>query len=114
MTKLKDIEGAYMRMPVEWFADNSVKGKRMRDLLQWLVMNANVCDTEWKGITVKRGQVVTSLAAMAEGIAQSVWQTRDTLDRIMSGKEATKTATVVFDSKYAPNDVIRICHQKLS
>lgn len=96
MTKLKDIQGGYMRTPSRWFADASVKGKRMRDLLQWLVMNANLCDGEWNGIPVKRGQIITSLAAMSEGVGQSLRQTRDTLDGIVSGKEATKITTKTY------------------
>lgn len=96
MAKLKDIQGGYMRTPSRWFADTGIKGKRMRDLLQWLVMNANLCDGEWNGIPVKRGQIITSLAAMSEGVGQSMRQTRDTLDGIVSGKEATKITTKTY------------------
>ena len=72
-------------------------------MLQWLVMNANITESEWNGITIKRGQVVTSLSKLSEGVQQSTQQTRDTLNNIVSNKEVTKIATKTYT-------IITICN----
>lgn len=72
-------------------------------MIQWLVMNANITESEWNGITIKRGQVVTSLSKLSEGVQQSIQQTRNTLDNIVSNKEVTKKTTRTYT-------IITICN----
>lgn len=92
-----------MKIPTEWYRETSVKSCREHAMIQWLVMNANITESEWNGITVKRGQVVTSLSKLSEGVQQSLQQTRNTLDNIVNNKEVTKTATKTYT-------IITICN----
>lgn len=92
-----------MKIPTEWYRETSVKSCREHAMIQWLVMNANITESEWNGITVKRGQVVTSLSKLSEGVRQSLQQTRNTLDNIVNNKEVTKTATKTYT-------IITICN----
>lgn len=92
-----------MKIPTEWYRETSVKSCREHAMIQWLVMNANITESEWNGITVKRGQVVTSLSKLSEGVQQSQQQTRNTLDNIVNNKEVTKTATKTYT-------IITICN----
>lgn len=101
--KLKDIQNGWMKIPTEWYRETSVKSCREHAMIQWLVMNANITESEWNGITVKRGQVVTSLSKLSEGVQQSLQQTRNTLDNIVNNKEVTKTATKTYT-------IITICN----
>lgn len=101
--KLKDIQNGWMKIPTEWYRETSVKSCREHAMIQWLVMNANITESEWNGITVKRGQVVTSLSKLSEGVRQSLQQTRNTLDNIVNNKEVTKTATKTYT-------IITICN----
>lgn len=101
--KLKDIQNGWMKIPTEWYRETSVKSCREHAMIQWLVMNANITESEWNGITVKRGQVVTSLSKLSEGVQQSQQQTRNTLDNIVNNKEVTKTATKTYT-------IITICN----
>ena len=101
--KLKDIQNGWMKIPTEWYRETSVKSCREHAMIQWLVMNANITESEWNGITVKRGQAVTSLSKLSEGVQQSLQQTRNTLDNIVNNKEVTKTATKTYT-------IITICN----
>lgn len=101
--KLKDIQNGWMKIPTEWYRETSVKSCREHAMIQWLVMNANITESEWNGIPVKRGQVVTSLSKLSEGVQQSLQQTRNTLDNIVNNKEVTKTATKTYT-------IITICN----
>lgn len=92
-----------MKIPTEWYRETSVKSCREHAMIQWLVMNANITESEWNGIPVKRGQVVTSLSKLSEGVQQSLQQTRNTLDNIVNNKEVTKTATKTYT-------IITICN----
>lgn len=101
--KLKDIQNGWMKIPTKWYRETSIKACREHAMLQWLVMNANITESEWNGITIKRGQVVTSLSKLSEGVQQSTQQTRDTLNNIVSNKEVTKIATKTYT-------IITICN----
>ena len=79
--KLKDIQNGWMKIPTEWYRETSVKSCREHAMIQWLVMNANITESERNGITVKRGQVVTSLSKLSEG------------DNKVSNKHATHLTT---------------------
>ncbi len=97
------MQNGWMKIPTEWYRETSVKSCREHAMIQWLVMNANITESEWNGITVKRGQVVTSLSKLSEGVQQSLQQTRNTLDNIVNNKEVTKTATKTYT-------IITICN----
>lgn len=101
--KLKDIQNGWMKIPTKWYRETSIKACREHAMLQWLVMNANITESEWNGITIKRGQVVTSLSKLSEGVQQSTQQTRNTLNNIVSNKEVTKIATKTYT-------IITICN----
>lgn len=101
--KLKDIQNGWMKIPTKWYRETSIKACREHAMIQWLVMNANITESEWNGITIKRGQVVTSLSKLSEGVQQSIQQTRNTLDNIVSNKEVTKKTTKTYT-------IITICN----
>lgn len=84
--------------------------KLHRKILQWewfrepetlsvfifLLANANWLDGTWQGITIKRGQLVTSLAKIAAACGITVRQTRTALSRLKSTGEVTELATKRF------------------
>lgn len=55
----------------EWYNDNNVKV-----LFLHLLLKANHEDKEWNGITIKRGQLLTSVSRLAKETHLSVRQTR--------------------------------------
>lgn len=70
--RLKDLKNGWMKTPSEWFSGSSAPV--MRDaymLLQWLIMNANIDTTEYNGVEVKRGQIVTSTAKIMEATGRT-------------------------------------------
>lgn len=104
MTRLKDLHNGWIKTPAAWFQTDSPKERRMYAMLQWLIMNANLTDGEWRGMPVKRGQIVTSLSTLCEALQQSQQQTRNTLKNIEENKEitkrGTKTATIITICNY--------------
>lgn len=90
------LEGGYIKLPRsflhwEWYTD----GNAWRLLLH-LLLTANYEDSKWRGIEVKRGSRVTSVAKLSEETGLTVQQTRTALDKLISTNEITKSTT----SKY--------------
>ena len=91
--------------------------KIFRELLQWewfekpemvqffiyLLLKANSEDRQWQGITVKRGQFVTSNASMRRDLNLSEQQVRTCIKRLISTGEITYQST----NRYV---VITICN----
>lgn len=84
--------------------------KLHRSLLQWewwndanttrlwtyILIKANFKPCQWRGETLKPGQLVTSLPSLASGTGLSVQQTRTSLDRLKSTGEITDKSTNKF------------------
>lgn len=93
--------------------------KIYRDLQEWewytrpemahlyihLLLSANHTAVKWQGITIKRGQVVTSVAQLAQKTGLSIQTTRTCLNRLKSTNEitveSTKTYTVISICNYS-------------
>lgn len=72
----------------EWYDDNNVKV-----IFIHLLIVANHADQKWKGITIKRGQRLTSLAHLAKEVNLTVQKTRTALNKLKSTGEITIKAT---------------------
>ena len=66
----------------EWYGDPN-----MVALWIHLLINANWEDNQWRGITIKRGQFVTSLNALAVETGLSVSQVRTCLNRMRDSNQ---------------------------
>ena len=71
-----------------WYTD----GPTMR-LFIHLILIANVKPTKWQDITIKRGQVVTSLHNLSRQTGLSVRSVRTALSHLISTNEVTSTST---------------------
>ena len=58
-----------------------------------LLLNANWEDNEWRGLTIKRGQLVTSINAIAVETGLSVSQVRSGLKNLQNSKQITCETT---------------------
>lgn len=72
----------------EWYEDINTKV-----LFIHLLLTVNFEDKKWRGITIKRGQLVTSLQHLADETQLSVRQVRVALDKLIMTKEVTKFPT---------------------
>ena len=72
----------------EWYTDTPVKV-----LFLHLLLMANYEDGKWRGITVKRGQRLTSLQRLADETGLTVQQVRTALDKLENTGEITCQAT---------------------
>ena len=72
----------------QWYTDVSTC-----HLFQHLVLVANAGDGSWRGMSIKRGQRLTSLGHLALETGLSVQQVRTSLDKLRSTGEITSTAT---------------------
>lgn len=61
-----------------------------------ILLLANWKDKKWRGILIKRGSFITSVAGLAKSVGISVQQTRTAIERLISTNEITKSST----SKY--------------
>ena len=66
----------------EWYSDPCTKSVFIHCILK-----ANWRDKTWKGVKIKRGQLVTSLAALAEETGLSVKNVRTALDHLKATNE---------------------------
>ncbi len=82
----------------EWWSDRNT-----RDLFLYCLLAANHTDTKWRGITVNRGQLITTLSALAEKCGLSIRQTRTALSNLQATHETTQQTT----HKYT---IITICN----
>lgn len=82
----------------EWYGDPNMVATWLH-----LLISANWKDKNWRGTTVKRGQLVTSIAQLSQDIGQSEWQTRTCLERLENSKQIIKQTTNKFS-------IITICN----
>lgn len=82
----------------EWYQDNNTKS-----LFIHLLLKANFIDKNWKGIDIKRGQVLTGLKSLSKQTGLSVQSLRTSIKRLKSTHEVTVQAT----NKYS---IITICN----
>lgn len=75
----------------EWYNDINTK-----TLFIHLLLTANYEDKKWRGIDVKRGELITSLSHLSEETRLSVRQVRTSLNKLKSTGEITTKPT----SKY--------------
>lgn len=72
----------------EWYNDNNTK-----IVFLHLLLTANHKEKKWQGITIKRGQKLTSLQHLAEETNLSIQQVRTALDKLKSTSEITTKST---------------------
>lgn len=82
----------------EWF-----QKAEMVQLFIYLLLKASCTDKQWQGMTVKRGQLVTSNATMRQDLRLSEQQIRTCIKRLISTGEITYKST----NRYV---VITICN----
>lgn len=82
----------------EWFRDSQTV-----HLFIYLLLSANHEDRKWKGITVKRGQLITGRNALSEATGISVRSIRTCLNKLKSTNELTIKTTNKFS-------IITICN----
>lgn len=83
----------------EWFDK-----PEMVQLFVYLLLKANHDEAEWHGMTIERGQVVTSVARIAQDTRLSAQVVRTCLNRLKSTNEITSESTnkytIITISKY--------------
>lgn len=73
----------------EWYSDIKVK-----TLFLHLLLKANVCDKQWKGVDVKRGQLITGRQKLSVETGLSEKEIRTCIDKLKSsGEVAIKSAS---------------------
>lgn len=72
----------------QWASDPNMVALFVR-----LIMKASHQDTEWRGVEVKRGQVITGLHALSVQTGISVRSLRTCLSRLEAGGEITRKTT---------------------
>ena len=72
----------------EWYNDNNTK-----IVFLHLLLTANHKEKQWQGITIKRGQKLTSIQHLAEETNLSVKQIRTVLNKLKSTNEITTKST---------------------
>ena len=92
----------------EWYSDINT-----RSVFIHLLLTANFEDKNWRGITIKRGQVVTSYRKLAEEIGISERSVRTSINRLKSTHEVTQSSTSKFTvltvnnyDKYQSSDTV--------
>lgn len=72
----------------EWWSDiNTTR------LFMYLLIAANYKPKKWQGKTIKRGQLVTSVAALSEATGLSIQEVRTALNHLKSTREITIKST---------------------
>ena len=75
----------------EWYGDPNMVATWIH-----LLLTANWCDKKWRGITIKRGQLITSRTRLSEEVGTSEQQTRTCLERLQNSGEITCETTNKF------------------
>ena len=75
----------------EWFDDD----KTFKTFI-YLLLRANHTDKKWKGMTIRRGQIVVSLESLSRDLGYSVQTLRTILKRLKSTGELTSKSTNKF------------------
>lgn len=65
-----------------------------------LLLMANYEDKRWRGIVIKRGQLVTSVKHLSEQLKLSTQQVRTSLDKLKDNKQNNKQITIKTTNKY--------------
>lgn len=76
----------------EWWEDANTTR-----LFLYLLLSANHTEKKWRGVTCRRGQVITSLSTIKQQTGLSIQQIRTCFDRLKSTGELTVEST----SKYS-------------
>lgn len=83
----------------EWYQDS-----KMVHLLLHLILKANHADLKWRGITIKRGQLLTSRKKLSVETGISEQSVRTCLERLQSTNEiaikSTNRNTIITITKY--------------
>ena len=90
------IKGGWIRLhrsllDWEWWDDD-----KALKLFIYLLLRANIEDTEYKGFSVPRGSLVTSYTILAQECGQSIKQIRGSLEKLISTGEVAKRSTSKF------------------
>lgn len=72
----------------EWYNDNNTK-----IVFLHLLLTANHKEKNWQGITIKRGQKLTSIQHLAEETNLTIQQIRTVLNKLKSTNEITINTT---------------------
>ena len=75
----------------EWYDDNNTK-----ILFMHLLLTANWKAKKWHGITIKRGQLLTSQEHLAKQTHLTRQQVRTSLDKLISTNDITKSTTPTY------------------
>jgi len=75
----------------EWYEDVNTKAVFLH-----LLLTANFKDTKWQGITIRRGEVVTSYEHLAKEVNLSVQNVRTALKHLRSTGEITSTSSAKY------------------
>lgn len=88
-----------MKIPSEWYRGSSAKDFRRRTFMSWAIMNAEMSDCEVCGVSLSRGQLLTSLRQISRETGMSIQTVRTTLkelqDFIVLTHEVTHEVTHV-------------------
>ena len=83
----------------EWYQDSECV-----HLLVHLILSANHCAKKWRGIEVKRGQLITGLHSLSSSTGMSIRSLRTRLERLETSgeieKKTTKKYTLITVLKY--------------
>lgn len=82
----------------EWFTDSNTL-----ELWVYLLVNAQYQDSSYKGIEVKRGQLITGRKKLAKQLEMSEQQIRTCLDRL----QATNEITIKTTNKYSVITIVK-------
>ena len=82
----------------EWFNDSNTV-----HLFLYLLLKANHREKDWRGIAIKRGQLLTSINKLKNATHQSVQQTRTSLQKL-------KIAGVITIHSTSQYSIISICN----
>jgi hypothetical protein len=81
----------------EWYTNQNTKAVFLHILLK-----ANYKPKRWQGLTIQRGQLVTSLKSLSQELGLNIGQIRTALNNIQNSKEITRKTT----NKYT---IITVC-----
>lgn len=81
----------------EWYTNQNTKA-----LFIHILLKANYKPKRWQGITIERGQFVTSLKSLSQELGLNIGQIRAALNNIQNSKEITRKTT----NKYT---IITVC-----
>ena len=69
----------------EWFGDSN-----MVHIFIYLLLSANRKDGSWRGVEVKKGQLVTGINTLSKDLNMSIQKIRTCLDRLEKSKEINR------------------------